>query len=78
MIVKYVEVGLKRSTTTPCSMLEKVLMVMLEVDIGLRSALLHPTIKVILVDLQVFFVMVITEVVVGPRPVNFFHITMVE
>ena len=35
VMVQYVKLVLKRSTTLPCSMLEKVLMDMGEVDIGL-------------------------------------------
>ena len=33
--VKDMEVGLKRSTTLPCSMLEKVYMALVEMDLGL-------------------------------------------
>ena len=42
------EVGLKISTTIPCSMLEKVLMELVEVDLGLRPALLHLIIQLIM------------------------------
>ena len=42
--VQYMEVGLNISTTLRCSMLEKVLMELGEVDLGLRQALLNPII----------------------------------
>ena len=50
VIVQDVEVGLKRSTTLPCKMLEKVLMVLVEVD----PALLPPIVQVIVVDHKIF------------------------
>ena len=53
VMVQYMEVGLKRSAMITCSMLEKVLIVMGEVDIGLRPALLPPIIELIWIDLQV-------------------------
>ena len=47
VMVKDVEVVLNISTTIHCSMLDKVLMVLVEVDLGLGPALLHPIIQVI-------------------------------
>ena len=66
------EIGLKMSATLPCSMLGEFLMVMGEVDIGIRPTFLPPIIKVILVDHKVFIVMVITGLNMGLRPANFF------
>ena len=77
-MVQDVEVVLKRSTTPPFKMLDKVLMVMVEVYMGLRLALIPPIIQVILVDYQVLIVIVMTEVVIGLRPEIFLHITMVK
>ena len=72
------EVGLKRSTTIPCSMLWKQLMALGEADLGLISALLPPIIQVIMIDHLIFRVMVIKEVGIGNTPANFLHITMVD
>ena len=44
------EVGLNRSTTCPCSMLEKVLMALREVELGIGPALLRTIIQAIMVD----------------------------
>ena len=71
-------VGLKRSTTRTCSMLEKVFMELREVHLGLGPALLHPIIQVTILDHLFFIVMVITEVDIGLTPANFLHITMVD
>ena len=46
-MIKDAEVGLNISETIPCSMLDKVFIVMGEVDIGLRTALRRPIIWVI-------------------------------
>ena len=70
-MVQDAEVGLKILATLSLTMLEKVLMVMGEVNIGLKTALIHPIIKVILVDHKVFIVMVITGLNMGLRPANF-------
>ena len=78
MMVQDVEVGLNISATLHFAMLEKVFMVMREVYIGIRPALVPPIIQEILVDHQYFIVMVMTEVDIGNRPVNFLHITMVN
>ena len=72
------EVRLKISTTLPCSMLDKVLMMLGQVDLGIGLALLPPIIQVIMVYHLVLIVMAITEVVIGLTPDNFMHITMVE
>ena len=54
LTVQYAAVGLMRSTTITCSMLEKVLMTLGEVDLGIGQALLPPIIQAILVDHQVY------------------------
>ena len=48
--VQDMEVCLKISTTHPCSMLYKLLMEFVEVDLGLGTTLLPPIIQVIMVD----------------------------
>ena len=75
--VQYMEVGLKISTTLPCSMLEKVLMLLVEVYLFLVPSLFTPTIQVIMVDHLIFIVMLITEVGLGLTPANLLHINMV-
>ena len=72
-----VKVGIKRSSTIPLTIMDKVLLVMVEVELGSRQALLPPIIQVILVDHWIFIVMFMTEVDIGLRPENFLHITMV-
>ena len=44
------ELGPKVLTTRPCSMFEKVLMVLVEVDLGLGPAFLPSIIQVIMLD----------------------------
>ena len=78
VMVQDMELGPKRSTTCTCSMLEKLLMALVEVDLGLVLALLHSIIQVIIVEHMVFIVMVITGVGIYITPANFLHITMVE
>ena len=56
--MKEVEVVLKRSATLSFLVLDKVLMVTVEVDIGLRPALIPPMIRFIVVYNQVLIVMV--------------------
>ena len=73
-----VEVGLKISYNIPCSILEKVLMMMVEVDKILILALLHPIFQVILLYCQNFVVVVMTELDIGIRTVNFLQITMLN
>ena len=77
-MMKDVEVGLNRSSTLPFTMLYKVLMVMGEVYICLRPALIPTIIQVILVDHCIIIVMVVTEIDIGLRPANFIHMTMVD
>ena len=69
--VQEMEVGMNISTTIPCSMQEKMLMALGEVDLGLGPALLPPIIKVIMVDHLVFIVMVIPEMEIGLTTANF-------
>ena len=76
--VKDKEVGLKISDTLPCSMLEKMLIELVEVGIGIGPALLPPIIYVIMVDHLVFIVMVITEVEIGIKPEILLHITIMD
>ena len=78
MIVQDKETGLNTSTTLPCSMLEKVLVVLGELDLGFGPARLPPIIQVIMLDHLVFIVMVITEVGIGITPASFMHITMLD
>ena len=77
-MVQDVEVCLNISATITYSILDQVLMVMGEVDIGLIPALLPLIIQVIFVDNQVFIVMVTIEADIGLIPANFIHITMVN
>ena len=77
-MVQDIELGPKRSTTRPCSMLEEVLMMLGEVDLGLGRDLLPPIIQGIMVDHLIFIVMVITEVGIGITPENCLRITMVD
>ena len=70
-------VGTKRSTTRTCSMLEKVLMELGEVDLSIVPDLLPSIIQFIMVDHLVFKVIVIIEVDIGIISANFLHITMV-
>ena len=56
----------------------KLLMALVEVDIGLEPALLPPIIQVIMVDYLVLIDMVITELGIGLTQANFLHITMME
>ena len=77
-MVQDAELSLKILTTRPCSMLEKVLMALVEVDFGLGPDLLPTIIQVIMVDHMGFIVMPIKEVDIGIPPSNVMHITMVE
>ena len=77
-MVKYMEVGLKRSTACPCSILDKVLVALVEVDIGIGPSFIPPIIQVIMLDNLVFIVLVITEVDMGLATANFLHISMVD
>ena len=75
--VQDMHIGMKRSTTVPCSMFDKLLMVLGEVYLCLRSTTLSTIIQVIMVDHMDFIVMVITEVCIGLTPSNFLYRTMV-
>ena len=44
------ELGLQISTTLPCSIMDKVLMALVEVDLGLKPSLPPPIIKFIILD----------------------------
>ena len=72
------EVDINKSATINFATTEKVLMVMGEVDIGLRPAPHPHTIQERLVDHWVFIVIVMTEVDIGLRPSNFIRIKMVN
>ena len=71
VMIQDMELGFNKSATITFKMLEKVLMVMGEVDICLRPAIISSIIKVILVDHWVFMVMVMAEVNIGLIPKNF-------
>ena len=73
-----VKVGLKRSTTIFFTIMEKVLVVMGEVDLGLRLSPLPPIIQVFLVAHWSFIVMVMTGVDISLVPSNFLCINMVD
>ena len=55
MMMEDMEVGLNISATFPFTMTDKVLMVMGELDIGLRPSPLPPTIQARLVDRWIFY-----------------------
>ena len=55
-------------------MLEKKFILWVEVDTGLRPALLPPIIKLIMIDHPIFIVTGIKEVGVGITSANFLHI----
>ena len=76
--VHYTEVGMNISTIIPCSMLEKVLMTLGEVDLGFGPSILPPIIHVIMVDHLVFIVIEITELGICITPASFLHINMAE
>ena len=78
LLVQDTEVGPKRSTTRPCLMLDKLLMALVELDLGLGPAVLPPIIQVIMVYHLVFIVMAITEVDICITPASFLHKTMVN
>ena len=78
LMVQNLGVGIKISVTFSFTMMEKVLMLMGEVDLGLRPSSLPPIIQVYFVDHWVLIAMVMIEVDIGLRPANFLHITMVD
>ena len=78
MMMQDLELGLKISVNLLFTMLENVLMMMGEVDIGLSPAVISPIIQVMLVYHWVFIVMVMAEVDICPIPANFIHINMVD
>ena len=76
--VQEAEVGLKISDNIPFTMMDKVLMVMVEVDIGLRPAPISPIIQVCLVNHWVHIFIATTEVYIGLIPANFIHMTTTD
>ena len=76
--VQETEVGLKRSITLPLFMLGRVLMALVEVNLGLRPAILSPVIQVIMVNNLVLIAMLIKKVNIGLTPANSIHISMVN
>ena len=78
MIFQDMGVCLKISTISPCSMLDKVLIELGEVYIGIRPTLIPPIIQMIMVDHLIFIVMAITDVGIGITEENFPHITMMD
>ena len=76
VMIQDVEVGLNISDTVPFTMMDKLLIVMGEVDIFLISSSLLPVIHLCLVDHWFLIVMVMVEVDIGILPDNFIHITI--
>ena len=74
MVGVAMEVGLKILANLPFKMMEKLLMVIGEVDIGIRPYPLPPIIKSILLHLWVFLLMFMIEVDIGIIPANYVHI----
>ena len=70
------KLGQKISTTIPCSILDKMLMALEEVDLDLVPALLTTIIHVIMLYHLIFVVMVITEVGISLTPANFLYIAV--
>ena len=77
-MVQGMELGQQISTYSTCSMLEKVLMELEEVDLGIGPTLFPPIIQVIMVYHLVLIVMVITEVEIDITPETFMHKTMTD
>ena len=78
VIMEDVYLGPKRPSTIPFKIMEKVLMVMVEFDIGLIPATLPPIIQVGLVDYPVSLFIVMIEVDIGLILDKFLSITMVD
>ena len=72
------DLGLKIPACITFTILEKVLMVMGDVEIGLRPAPLPHMIQVGLLDHWVYLDMVIIEVDICLRPATLLHIAMVD
>ena len=72
------DLSLKRTATLTFKIMETVLMVMGEVDIGLISASFPPIVQVGLVDLWVYLFMGMREVDTGIISSTLIHINMVE
>ena len=78
VMMEEVDLVLNIPATLPFKNVEKVLIVMGEVDIGPRPSNLPPIIQVVLVDHLVSLLMVIREVCIYLTPENFLPITMVD
>ena len=78
VMMEGVDLVLNIPATLPFKNVEKVLIVMGEVDIGPRPSNLPPLIQVGLVDHLVSLLMVIREVCIYLTPENFLPITMVD
>ena len=72
------DLSLKRTATLTFKIMETVLMMMGEVDIGLISASFPPIVQVGLVDLWVYLFMGMREVDTGIISSTLIHINMVE
>ena len=72
------DLSLKRPATIPLIFVYKVLMVVGEMDIGLRPALLPPIIRVGLLDSWIDMFMFMRGFYIGIIPSTFLHITMVD
>ena len=77
-MVENVDLGLKGTSTITFLITKKVLMVIGEVDIGIRPDPITPITPAILVYRWVFLFMFIKEMDTGPRPDTLLHIDMVE
>ena len=78
VVMEDVELGHNRPSTINFTIVEKVLMVMGKVYIGLIPAPFPPIIQTILVDCWIFLFMVMKEVDIGIRPVTNIQITMAD
>ena len=70
--------GLKRPAAIIFTIMDKVLLVVGELDIGLRPYPPPPIIYLSLVDHSVYLYVVMREVDIGLRPYTFLHITMAD
>ena len=72
------DIGCKIPSCITFTIVKKVLMMMVEMEIGIRPAPLPTIIQVGSVDHSVYLFMVLIEVDICLRPTTFFHITMVD
>ena len=77
VMMQDMKLGINIPVTITFTITDKVLMVMGEVDMGLKSSPFPPIIQVSLVDSYVLLFMIMIEVEIGLRPATFIHITTV-